>query len=94
MYQPRLHNIRLAQVLQALPAHEDLVPLVRPNLVLEDKEQELGLQVVEDAEGQAEQTPLHLRWVSRDVVLKLCVFDGELHLDVDGVLDVTGINPS
>ena len=59
---------------------------MRPDLVLEDEEQELGLQVVEDAEGQAEQTPLHLRWVSRDVVLKFCVFEGELHLDVDGVL--------
>ena len=58
---------------------------MRPDLVLEDEERELGLQVVEDAEGQAEQTPLHLRWVSRDVVLKFCVFDGELHPDVDGV---------
>ena len=83
MYQPRPHNIRLAQV---LPAHVDLGPLVPPDLLLEDKEQELGLQVVEDAEGQAEQTPLHLRWVSRDVVLKFCVFEGELHLDVVGVL--------
>ena len=59
---------------------------MRPDLVLEDEERELGLQVVEDAEGQAEQTPLHLRWVSRDVVLKFCVFDGELHLDVVGAL--------
>ena len=59
---------------------------MRPDLVLEDEERELGLQVVEDAEGQAEQTPLHLRWVSRDVVMKFCVFEGELHLDVGGAL--------